>query len=196
MGPTPEERAIVDRARDGDSDAFRLLVEDNQHRIFRLAMRVLHCDRDLAEDICQEVFMRAFRGLGSFDGQVRFSTWLHTIAMNTSITEYRRQRAQKRNRPTFSIDAPIAGTDDELKREPPSREVDPTDRADQREFAAAVRAAVEELPEEFRDAVVLRDLQGMTYEDIESVLGVAPGTVRSRIHRGRVMLQRKLKDFV
>lgn len=197
MGPSPQEQELVRLAREGDRDAFRTLVEQNQNRIYRLAMRVLHCGRETAEDMCQEVFLRAFRGLARFDGQVKFSTWLHTIAMNTSITEYRRQRAQKRNRPTFSIDQPAAGMDDDAPRnEPASREVDPGARADQAEFASAVRSAVEELPDEFRDAVILRDLQQMSYEEIAAVLGVADGTVRSRIHRGRLILQRKLRGFV
>ncbi|MCA8943893.1 MAG: sigma-70 family RNA polymerase sigma factor [Planctomycetes bacterium] len=197
MGPTPEEQELVRLAREGDREAFRVLVEQNQNRIFRLAMRVLHCERETAEDVCQEVFLRAYRALGRFDGKVKFSTWLHTIAMNTSITEYRRRRALKRNKPTFSLDQPMPGADDDAPRnDPPSREVDPSDRVDQQEFAAAVRAAVEDLPDEFRDAVVLRDLQQLSYEEIGAILGVAQGTVRSRIHRGRLILQRKLRDFV
>ena len=140
--------------------------------------------------------MRAYRGLPRFDGAVRFPVWLHTIAMNTAITEYRSQRTIKRgkHRP-MSIDAPIAGTED-LYVQPPSREVDPADRADQREFGSAVRDAVSRLPDEFRDAVILRDMQGMSYEEIAEVLGVPPGTVRSRIHRGRLQLQVLLKGFV
>ncbi len=198
MGPTPAEQELVRRARDGDNEAFRALVEENHGRIYRLAMRVLHCDRDTAEDVCQEVFMRAFRGLARFDGQVKFSTWVHTIAMNTSITEYRKRRALKRNKPTYSLDAPVGGSaeDDGRTMDPASRERDPSERVDHQEFAAAVRRAVHELPDEFRDAVILRDLQGLSYEEIEAILGVAPGTVRSRIHRGRSMLQRKLQGFV
>lgn len=158
-------------------------------------MRVLHCNRETAEDVTQEVFMRAYRGLSGFDGAVRFSTWLSTIAMNTSITEYRRRRALKRNRPTFSMNAPIGGDDDGPTMDPASSETDPGDRADQQEFAIAVRAAVAELPDEFRDAVLLRDLQHLSYEEIGEILQVAPGTVRSRIHRGRLILQKKLQDY-
>lgn len=166
-GTDPHEGDLVDAARSGDGDAFRTLVERYQDHVFRLAMRVLRCDRNAAEDLCQEVFMRAYRGLPRFDGAVRFPVWLHTIAMNTAITEYRSQRTIKRgkHRP-MSIDAPIAGTED-LYVQPPSREVDPADRADQREFGSAVRDAVSRLPDEFRDAVILRDMQGMSYEEIE-----------------------------
>jgi RNA polymerase sigma-70 factor (ECF subfamily) len=193
--PDAAERAVVDRARSGDEDAFRELVERHQDRIFRLAIRVLRCDRSTAEDLAQEVFLRAFRGLPRFDGAVRFGIWLHKIGLNACISEYRRLRTQKRGaRRTLSIDAPLQGTDD-LHLEPPSREPDPGARADQREFAERARLALEDLPEEFRHAVLLRDMQGLSYEEIGEVLGVPPGTVRSRIHRGRSMLQDILREF-
>ena len=139
--------------------------------------------------------MRVHRGLPRFDGGVRFPVWLHTIAMNTAITEYRSRRTMKRGKHrAFSIDAPVPGTDD-LVVHPPSRETNPADRAGQKEFGAAVRAAIADLSEEFRDAVVLRDMQGLSYEEIAEVLRVPAGTVRSRIHRGRVQLQGLLKGF-
>jgi RNA polymerase sigma-70 factor (ECF subfamily) len=192
----PAESSIVDAARGGDGEAFRTLVERYQDHVFRLAMRVLRCDRNTAEDLCQEVFMRAYRGLARFDGGVRFPVWLHTIALNTVITEYRSRRTIKRGRHhALSIDAPLAGTED-LFIQPPSREPDPADRAGQVEFGAAVREAVTRLPDEFRDAVILRDMQGMSYEEVAEILGVPPGTVRSRIHRGRLILQELLKGFM
>ncbi len=157
-------------------------------------LRVLHCDREFARDVCQEVFIRAYRGLVGFDPVARFSTWLHTIALNYCITEYRKSKAKKRARRTLSIDAPIAGTDD-LKIELLARGPQPADRVHHKEIAEAVRAAVHELPEEFQRAVLLRDLQGLSYEEIGEVLGIPPGTVRSRIHRGRLILQEKLAEF-
>jgi RNA polymerase sigma-70 factor (ECF subfamily) len=192
--PDPRERMVLERAQNGDGDAFRELVEEHHRQIYRLAMRVLNCDRNTAEDLCQEVFLRAYRGLARFDGGVRFGAWLHTIAMNACISEYRKRRALKRDRPTLSIDAPLAGHED-LHIEPPSREVDPGARADQREFALAVREAVARLPEEFRHAVLLRDMQQLSYEEIADILEVPPGTVRSRIHRGRLLLQQMLEGF-
>lgn len=186
---------VLQRAQAGDRDAFRSLVEGFQNKVFRLVIRVLKCDRQMAEDLCQEVFLRVHRGLHGFDGQARFGTWLHTIAMNVAISEYRKRRALKRNRATVSLDAPIQGTDD-LGIDPPAQAVDPGERAHQREFLARVRACVQELPDEFRQAVVLRDMQGMSYEEVSEVLGVPAGTVRSRIHRGRLLLQQKLKGFL
>lgn len=183
------------RAQRGDLDAFRELVEMFQDRVFRVVTSVLRCDRATAEDLSQEVFLRVHKGLPSFDGEARFATWLHTIAMNVAISEYRKRRALKRDRRTFSIDAPLNGTED-LFFSPPSREVDPGERSHQNEFLSRVRECVQQLPDEFRQAVILRDMEGLDYEEVGQVLGVPPGTVRSRIHRGRVLLQQMLRGFV
>jgi RNA polymerase sigma-70 factor (ECF subfamily) len=176
-------------------DAFRRLIEEFQDRVFRVVISVLHCDRSAAEDLCQEVFLRVWKGLPSFDGSSRLYAWVHTIATNVAITEYRRRRAQKRAQRTLSIDAPIAGTDD-LYLDPAGKERDPGDLSHQHEFLARVRACVHELPDEFRDAVVLRDLEAMSYEEIGAALDLPAGTVRSRIHRGRLLLQQMLRGFV
>lgn len=195
--PTAEDdpaREPMRRAQQGDREAFRTLVEMFQERVMRTMVSVLHCDRMAAEDLAQEVFLRVHKGLPDFDGQVRFQVWLQTIAMNVAISEYRRRRAQKRDRRTLSLDAPIAGTDD-LYIDPAGHEVDPGVAAHQRDFLAKVRQCVHELPDEFREPVILRDLEGLAYEEIGSVLGLAAGTVRSRIHRGRLLLQQMLQEF-
>ncbi|MBL9078923.1 MAG: sigma-70 family RNA polymerase sigma factor [Planctomycetes bacterium] len=202
MGPTANDTAAVDPAREpmlaaqrGDMDAFRTLLVMFQDRVMRVMTSVLHCDRAMAEDLCQEVFLRVHKGLPTFDGQVRFVTWLHTIAMNVAISEYRRRRAQKRDRRTLSIDAPVPGTDD-LHVTPVGREIDPGEQAHQREFLARVRECVHRLPDEYRVVVVLRDMESLSYEEIAQVLDLPIGTVRSRIHRGRLLLQDMLKEFV
>jgi RNA polymerase sigma-70 factor, ECF subfamily len=184
----------VSRARRGDLDAFRTLVEMFQDRVMRVMVSVLHCDRAMAEDLTQEVFLRVHKGLPSFDGELRFVAWLHTIATNVAISEYRRRKAQKRDRRELSIDQPIAGTDD-LYLTPAGREVDPRERAHQHEFLVRVRACVRELPDEFRAAVVLRDMEQLSYEEIAAALALPIGTVRSRIHRGRLLLQDMLREF-
>ncbi len=182
------------RARQGDADAFRVLVEMFSDRVMRVMVTVLRCDRAMAEDLCQEVFLRVHKGLPEFDGEGRFAAWLHTISMNVAISEYRRRRTQKRDRRTVSIDAPIAGTDD-LYVAPEGREVDPGERAHQHEFLARVRECVQRLPDEFRACVVLRDMESLSYEEIGAALDLQPGTVRSRIHRGRLLLQEMLRGF-
>lgn len=201
MVPAPGAESAEDparepllRAQQGDRDAFRVLVEMFQARVMRVMVSVLKCDRAAAEDFAQEVFLRVYRGLPGFDGNVRFATWLHTISMNVAISEYRRRRTQKRGRRTLSIDAPVGDTDD-LYLAPEGREPDPLDRAHRAEFLRQVRRCVQELPDDSREAVVLRDLESLSYEEIAAALGIAPGTVRSRIHRGRQLLQHALKEF-
>jgi RNA polymerase sigma-70 factor (ECF subfamily) len=193
-GPPEPVDPDVERAMRGDHDAFRVLVERHQNRIYGFILRMLRCDRDTAADLTQDVFLRVFRGIATFDGSARFVAWMHRIATNVCISEYRRQRAGKRGRPTLSLDAPIAGTDD-LRLEPAGHEPDPSRNAHDHHARRAVEAAIAELPEEFRHAVLLRDLQGLSYEEIGELLGVPPGTVRSRIHRGRSILQQRLEEF-
>ena len=182
------------RAQQGDPDAFRTLVEMFQNRVMRVMVSVLRCDRPMAEDLSQEVFLRVHKGLPGFDGQVRFVAWLHTISMNVAISEYRRRRTQKRDRRTLSIDAPVAGTND-FYITPPSNERDPSDHAHRQHFLAKVRECVQQLPDEYRESVILRDMESLSYEEIAAALSLPIGTVRSRIHRGRLLLQHKLKEF-
>ena len=191
--PDPAREPML-RAQQGDPHAFRTIVEMFQNRVMRVMVSVLKCDRATAEDLSQEVFLRVHKGLPGFDGQVRFAAWLHTISVNVAISEYRRRRAQKRDKRTLSIDAPVRGTDD-LYLTPEGHERDPSDNVHRREFLSRVRECVRELPDEYREAVVLRDMESLSYEEIAEALDLPPGTVRSRIHRGRLLLQHKLKEF-
>jgi len=190
------EAAQVLRAQKGDQEAFRILVEAHSGRIFGLFRRLLGHRRDLAEDMTQEVFLRAWRGLPTFVPGSRFSTWLHRIALNYWIQEHRRRTAAKRSGRTLSLDAPLLGKDSDLRIEPPSREIAPDRAAGCRELAEALPGALESLEPEMRMAVVLRDLEGHSYEEVASLLGVPLGTVRSRLHRARCRLQDLLKEFL
>lgn len=187
-------REVMLRAQQGDSEAFRELVEMFQDRVMRVMATVLKCDRAMAEDFSQEVFLRVYRGLSGFDGRVRFASWLHTISMNVAISEYRRRRAQKRDKQTVSLDAPVSGSDD-LFISPEGNERDPSDHASRAEFLQRVRRCVQELPDDYREVVVLRDMESLSYDEIATALDLAPGTVRSRLHRARQLLQQKLEEF-
>lgn len=195
--PDEEARRCLEwlrQSQQGDLDAFRKLIQATQSRVFRVVRSVVHCDRAAAEDLVQETYVRVWKALPRFQGE-RVLSWIHTVATNVAITEWRHRRAEKRAKKTLSIDATIAGTDD-LTIEPVSKERLPEDISGQREFGARVRDAVLRLPEEFRVPVVLRDLEGMSYEEVATALSLPPGTVRSRIHRGRCMLQQMLQGFL
>ncbi|MEO0478657.1 MAG: sigma-70 family RNA polymerase sigma factor [Planctomycetota bacterium] len=193
--PSDAERELVAAARQGSEDAFQALLEEHFDRIYGYVRKLLRCDPARAEDLCQETFLNAWKGLTSFDGEVPFSIWLHKIARNACISDMRKSRARKRgSRKTLSLDENWADQD-ERGWDPADSGLDPSVRADQADFQSQVQAAVLSLPGDYREAVVLRDLQGLGYEEIAEVLGIAIGTVRSRIHRGRALLQAALGGF-
>ncbi len=189
-----EEHRLALAARAGDRDAFRALVERYQHRLFRYLLRQHRCDPETAADLTQEVLLRMYRGFASYDPRARLSTWIYKIATNVVISEHRHRKALKRDRWTFSLDAP-SPDGDERSYDPEDAAPRPEESAHHAEIGAAVRAAIAALPDEFRQTVLLRDLQGLSYEEIAEVVGIPPGTVRSRIHRGRLLLQQALEEY-
>jgi RNA polymerase sigma-70 factor (ECF subfamily) len=186
-----EDRAI-ERCLGGDAEAFGGLVERYQDRIFNACVRILD-DREAAREAAQEAFLRAFERLRSFRRGARFSTWLFAIAINQCRSELRRRKTKKHKRP-LSLDA--ARSDEDGGRwEPPADGPDPSDRMLREERGRRVAREVAALPEQFREPVVLRDVEGLSYEEIADVMGVPVGTVRSRIHRGRLLLRDRLSDL-
>jgi RNA polymerase sigma-70 factor (ECF subfamily) len=158
---------LVSRAQKGDRWAFEQLVERHQHRLFTLAARLLGSS-DEAADAVQEAFIRAWLGLPSFRGGARFSTWLHRICVNAVHDQ--RAKARK-SEPTPEIDP-----------------VDPRDAFAREELSRDLQQALNELDEDYRTAVVLYDVLGCSYAEIAELTGVAEGTVKSRIFRGRTRL--------
>lgn len=176
--PADQDQALVQRARRGDADAFGELVRAYQHRIVNFT-RALVSDAADAEDVSQEAFMRAYRGLSGFRGGSSFKTWLYQIAANTARTHL----AKRRDRPEQAAGDPA--TTPEAFGQPTTGEdvegdVIRRDRLDR---------ALQALPEDMRVAVVLRDVEGLEYAEIARTLGVPLGTVESRIFRGRARLR-------
>lgn len=181
-------------AQQGDAEAFAALMTAHAARVMRLLMAMFSCDHATAEDLTQEVFLRVHQALPQFDGGVPFAVWLHKIARNVAISSYRARRAQKRAGCTHSLFDPIPGTD-QLPELPGRETADPQRQTQASEFLGRVRECMAKLPDEFREPVVLRDLQELSYDEISLALDLAPGTVRSRIHRGRLLLQHLLREF-
>lgn len=177
---------LVRRVLDGDQEAYELLVLKYQERIFRLIRRLLG-RREEVEDLAQEVFLRAYRSLGSFKGESGFYTWLYKIALNTCRNYYR----SIGRRPEGSIvDSESIIDKMEASNSSPERE------AIRLELWEAVRGSLDELPPEQREAVVLCDLEGLSYEEMATVIGIPVGTVRSRVFRGRRALQQHLSPYL
>jgi RNA polymerase sigma-70 factor (ECF subfamily) len=144
--------------------------------------------------VAQEVFLKAFKALRKFKGKSSFSTWLYRITVNACTSEWRKASARKRGR-EYSLNTPnpdgeSAGFD------PPGGNDDPSASAEREERARAVHEAIQELEEEFRTVVVLRDIDGFSYEEIADIIDCPLGTVRSRLHRARSDLKEKLKNLL
>jgi len=184
---------LVERTVAGDQRAFELLVIKYQRRIQRLIGRMVR-DVDLVEDIAQETFIRAYKALHQFRGDAQFYTWLYRIAVNTAkkfLMELKRD-------PTVSESFFKTDDEDETKthgNEPTSDET-PESVYAASEIAAVVNAAMEALPDDLRQAVTLREIEGLSYEEISSVMSCPIGTVRSRIFRAREAISAKVKPLL
>ncbi len=185
---------LVERARAGDQHAFALLVHKYQRRIERLIARMVR-DTDLVPDIAQETFLRAYRALHQFRGDAQFYTWLYRIAVNTAKKAL---LELKRNPVVYENAAAPASADEETFRpepEPTSAETPEAELA-AREVAAAVQAAVAALPEDLREALLLREIEGLSYEEIAAAMGTPIGTVRSRIFRAREAVSARVRPLL
>jgi RNA polymerase sigma-70 factor (ECF subfamily) len=193
--PGEVDLQLVLRTVAGDQKAFELLVIKYQRRIERLIGRMVR-DVDLVEDIAQETFIRAYRALHQFRGDAQFYTWLYRIAVNTA----KKALVDMKRDPTVSESALRPGTDDEDEtyrpRNEPSSDETPETILAANEIARAVEAAMELLPVELRQAVTLREIEGMSYEEIAEVMNCPIGTVRSRIFRAREAISARVKPLL
>ena len=173
----------MDRLRQGDPRAFEELVIAYQHRVFGVALRMLG-SRAEAEEAAQEVFLRAHRAIADFRGDAKLSTWLYAIASRLCMN--RLASGERR----------LLREGEETLARIPSGHASPADELERSERDAALHRAIAELSDERRMVVVLRDLEGLSYEEIASALDLELGTVRSRLHRARMDLKEKLERFL
>jgi RNA polymerase sigma-70 factor (ECF subfamily) len=195
MSADDNDAALVARAQQGDVSAFEMLVVKYQRRIERLIGRFVR-DTDLVADLSQETFIRAYRALPNFRGESQFYTWLYRIAVNTAkktLLDLKRDPVM-----TESALAAARQDDDETSRpeHEPSHGETPEAILASREVVATVNAAIEALPDELRQAVLLREVEGMSYEDIASAMNCPIGTVRSRIFRAREAIATRLRPLL
>ena len=187
MGVQNADQELVERVQKGDKRAFDLLVRKYQHKIVKLISR----DPDESLDVAQETFIKAYRALANFRGESAFYTWLYRIAINTAKNYL---VAQGRRPPDTDIDAEDAV---QLDMESALRENDTPERmALKDEIERTIFQAIEDLPEDLRTAITLRELEGLSYEEIAQAMGCPIGTVRSRIFRAREAIDMKLKPLL
>ena len=191
---TDTDFQLVERTVAGDQRAYELLVIKYQRRIERLIGRMVR-DVDLVPDIAQETFIRAWRALHQFRGDAQFYTWLYRIAVNTakkSLMELKRDPVM-----TESALKSVDDDDETSRRENElTSESTPESELAAREIAAAVNAAMEALPEDLRQAVTLREIEGLSYEEIAEAMNCPIGTVRSRIFRAREAISARVKPLL
>lgn len=174
----PSDADLVRAARGGDAGAFRALFLRYQDRVYRMAHRMIG-DREEATDLAQEVFLTVHRSLDRFEERSRFSTWLYRVTVNRCRDELRKRASVKHTRPgplDPGLPVPVAGAG-------------PADAASSRETARIVQEALLALPEESREICILRDIEGLSYEEIAAALDLPVGTVRSRLFRARAALR-------
>ena len=175
------DNELVVRCLQQDEYAWQLLVERHSHRVLNIAFQFTG-RREEAEDLAQEIFLRVYRSLRRFDLNTRFLPWLVRVSRNLCIDEYRSRAREK---------AALVGDEPDPDRTP-DQAPGPLRNLEKRELEKRVRWGLERLPEELRTALILRDLQGLSYTEIAEALELPEGTVKSRIHRGRLELGRIL----
>ncbi len=185
------EKLLVKKSQSGDVESFELLISSYDKRAYNIAYRVMGNEED-AKDMAQEALLRIFRSIKDFKGQSSFSTWLYRIVTNVCLDELRRRKNEK----YVSMDSTIQTDSGELHMELCSDKETPEsvyERVEQREL---IKSAISELNEDYRSVIVLRDIQGFSYEEISNILDCSLGTVKSRINRARNMLRERLKSSV
>lgn len=190
MGKRLTDDELVRRVQSGDKKAFDALVLKYQHKIVNLVSRYVH-DPHAAMDVAQEAFIKAYRGLENFRGDSAFYTWLYRIAINTAKNYL---VAQNRRTPDQDLDAQEA---EQYAGESALKEYGtPENQLLSEEIQETVFRAIEELPDDLRTAITLRELEGMSYEEIAEAMGCPIGTVRSRIFRAREAIDRHLRPLI
>lgn len=190
MGERNVDRELVARVQQGDKRAFDVLVQRYQYKIIKLISRYVH-DSNEALDIAQEAFLKAYRALPGFRGDSAFYTWLYRIAINTAKNYL---VAQGRRPPGSDIDAQEA---EQFDGQSSLKEYETPERLLLKdEIEATVYKAIDELPEDLRTAISLREFEGMSYEEIAQTMGCPIGTVRSRIFRAREAIDKKLRPLL
>ena len=187
------EAGLISRLRARDLSAFEELVSHFERPVYSVCFRLLG-DAEEARDATQETFLKVYRGLGGFRGEAGLKTWIYRIAINQAMNQQRWWRRRRREE-TISLDITRGQSDTTIGNMLPARTSSPEQMAISSERERAVMRALGELKQEYRIALVLREIEELSYEEIAETLSISIGTVKSRIARGREELRRRMKDL-
>ncbi len=187
MATKKSDAPLIAKALAGEQKAYADLMARHRGPLYNLLYNMVH-NREETEDLLQEAFMKAFAALHTFNKEFAFSTWLYKIAINTTIDHLRKKKLQ-----TYSLDKPIQSKEGELKREYADVHATTDNELLSSEKSSLIAQAIAELPDHYREAIILRHTEEKSYEEIAEITGVPLGTVKARIFRAREMLKHKLK---
>lgn len=191
-----DDLRLVEAIRRGDTSGWSQLITRYQDRLYSVCYRMVH-HRELAADLTQDAFVKIIQGLDSFDGRAKLSTWMIRVTMNVCLSRLRSEKLRKH----ASLDAPAAGKSDSRSKpaqprpHEQSRELSPDDRVDREEARSRVLEALRRIDPEQRAVIILCDCHGKSYEEIAEVLGVAVGTVKSRLFRARAAVREVVESL-
>ncbi len=189
-----EDDELVSACRKGDVDAFGVLVEKYQRKTFNIVYRMMG-DYEETADIVQEAFMSAFRSIRKFRGDAKFSTWLYGICVNHAKNRMKQARSRSRHEGP-SLDEPVQTNDGSFVPDPPGNDPPADEQLERKELQAMVQKCIDSLDDEYREVLVLRDIQGFSYDEIRDILNIPDGTVKSRLFRARDALKNGLKGVL
>ena len=186
-----EDHKAVSACQKGNADAFQVIVEKYQKRMLNMAYRMTG-DYEEACEVVQEAFLSAYRTIKTFRGEATFSTWLYAITMNHARNRLKQMTSRARHEES-TLDDPIETQDGSYTAEPESREALALEQLEKKEVQQKVQECISSLDKEYREVLILRDIQGFSYEEISDILKLPDGTVKSRLFRARDMMKDRLK---
>jgi RNA polymerase sigma-70 factor, ECF subfamily len=185
-----DELALVEAAKKGDIGAFEELVRRYDRNVFRIAQHITQ-NREDAEDVVQDAFLKAYGNLAQFQGQSKFYTWLVRIAVNEALMKLRRRRPER----TVSLDQDVETDEDTIPREVADWSPNPEQQYNQAELRELLQKTIQGLPAGFRTVFVLRDVEGLSTEETAEALGLSIPAVKSRLLRARLQLRERLNKY-
>ena len=196
--PQPEQQLdcaeLVRRVQDGDTESFSLLVERYQERVFNIALRMIG-DYDEADDVAQEAFVNCYRKLDSFRGDSHFTTWIYRITINVVKNRWKYKLRRGANK-TFSLHTINEPGEQTLEEQLPSKQANPRQLAQGAEIQAILMRKMDEMHPDFKEVLVLRCMESLSYNEIAECLDCSIGTVKSRLHRAREILKEKMHKYL